>query len=284
MSNHSRISQSISDAYFTSTTSAEFCRSILKERNWVSPNSVTLEPCCGNGSLLSGLPGKILCSDLHDYGVGATIENYLEAPPKECNLIFTNPPFGRAGSLALEFLKKATTECNRVAFILPASFRKISLLDRVPATHSLVADYVLPSQSYLLPDGSTRIVQTTFQLWERSLAPRPKLVKIAPYQTYTKRVPANEAEFAFRTQGSSAGRVLEGLSYNPASTAFLSGGKNRFEAHSWTPIAKHTAGIPAIGLNDVALGLYLEDNRINIAPYLTQGAPYVLTNLATMPL
>jgi hypothetical protein len=284
MSNHSRISQSISDAYFTSRTSAEFCRSILTERQWVNANTVTLEPCCGNGSLLENLPGKILYSDLHDYGIGAQIENYLETPSKGADLIFTNPPFGRAGSLALAFLKKASTECNRLAFILPASFRKVSLLDRVPSTHTLIADYQLPDQSYLLPDGSTRIVQTTFQLWERSSAPRPKLSKIAPYQTYTKRVPADEAQFAFRTQGASAGKVLPGLEYNPASTAFLQGGENRFRSHNWTPIAKHTAGIPAIGLNDVALGLHLEDNRTDITPYLTQGAPYVLTNLATLPL
>jgi hypothetical protein len=284
MSNHSRISQSISDAYFTSRTSAEFCRSILTERQWATPNSTTLEPCCGNGSLIENLPGKILYSDLHDYGIGATVENYLEAPPKGTDLIFTNPPFGRAGSLALQFLKKAASECNRLAFILPSSFRKISLLDRVPTTHSLIADYQLPDQSYLLPDGSTRVVQTTFQLWEKGSTPRPKLGKIAPYRSYTKRVPIDEAEFAFRTQGASAGRILTGLNYNPASTAFLSGGQQRFRKHDWTPIAKHTAGIPAIGLNDVALGLHLEDNRTNITPYLTQGAPYVLTNLATLPL
>ena len=284
MSNHSRISQSISDAYFTSVKSAEFCRSILTERNWVTPNTVTLEPCCGNGSLLRGLPGKVLFSDLHDYDIGATIENYLEAPPKSTDLIFTNPPFGRAGSLALQFLKKAASECNRLAFILPSSFRKISLLDRVPLTHSLVADYQLPDQSYILPDGTTRIVQTTFQLWEFSEKKRPKLGALAPYRNYTQRVSTNEAEFAFRTQGASAGRVLEGLSYNPASTAFLKGGQQRFRAHNWTPIARHTAGIPAIGLNDVALGLYLEDNRTDITPYLTQGAPYVLANLATLSL
>lgn len=284
MSNHSRISQSISDAYFTSRASAEFCLDILKERQWVTEQTTTLEPCCGNGSLLTGLPGKVLCSDLHDYGIGATVENYLDAPPKNPDLIFTNPPFGRAGSLALQFLKKSMSECNRVAFILPSSFRKISLLDRVPTSHNLVADYVLPDQSYLLPDGTTRVVQTTLQLWEVTGKKRPKLSGIAPYQTYTKRVPASDADFAFRTQGASAGKVLDGLSYNPASTAFLKGGLERFRTHNWTAIARNTAGIPAIGLNDVALGLHLEDNRLDITDYLTQGAPYVLTNLAKLPL
>ncbi len=279
MSNHSRISQSISDAYFTAPTSAEFCVSILRDYKWVGPRTKTHEPCVGNGSLLTGLPGCVIKSDLHDYGIGATIENYLDAPSKSPDLIFTNPPFGRAGSLALKFLQKAATECNRLAFILPASFRKVSMLDRIPKDFALVGDFPLPDQNYLLPDGTARKVLTTFQLWERSPSKRPRLSTIAPYHAYTNRVPPSEAQFAFRTQGASAGRVLAGLDYNPASTAFLRGGLNRIQQHNWTHIAKFTAGIPAIGLNDVALGLWLEDQNLEITDYLTSGAPYVLANL-----
>lgn len=278
MSNHSRISQSISDAYFTPSATSAHCISILKDYQWVGPHTTTHEPCAGNGSLLAGLPGSVVKGDLHDYGIGATIENFLEAPPKNTDLIFTNPPFGRAGSLALKFLQKASKESDRLAFILPASFRKVSMLDRVPKDFALVADFLLPDQNYVLPDGTTRKVLTTFQLWERSPSKRPSLAKIAPYHTYTKRVPPGEAEFAFRTQGSSAGRVLTGLDYNPASTAFLKGNLDRFQQHDWTAIAKFTAGIPAIGLNDVSLGLWLEDNNHNITDYLTTGAPYVLAN------
>ena len=278
MSNHSRISQSISDAYFTGPSSAEFCVSILKDYKWATANTTTHEPFAGNGSLLAGVPGSVITGDLHDYGIGATVENYLEAPSKSPDLIFTNPPFGRAGSLALKFLQKASKETNRLAFILPASFRKVSMLDRVPKDFALVGDFPLPDQNYILPDGTTRKVLTTFQLWECSPSKRPTLSRIAPYRNYTKRVPPSEAEFAFRTQGASAGRVLAGLDYNPASTAFLKGGLARIQKHDWTTIAKFTAGIPAMGLNDVALGLWLEDNGYDPTDYLTSGAPYVLAN------
>lgn len=282
MSNHSRISQSISDAYFTPSTTSDFCVNILKDYQWVTQTTTTHEPCAGNGSLLKGLPGSVTFSDLHDHGIGATIENYLDAPPRSPDLIFTNPPFGRAGSLALKFLQKAATETNRLAFILPASFRKVSMLDRIPKDFALVGDFPLPDQNYILPDGTTRKVLTTFQLWECSPEKRPSLAKLAPYRTYTKRVAPPDAEFAFRTQGASAGRVLAGLNYNPASTAFLQGSRDRFQQHDWTQIAKFTAGIPAMGLNDVALGLWLEDKGIDITDYLASGAPYVLTNIATL--
>ena len=109
-------------------------------------------------------------------------------------------------------------------------------------------------------------------MWERRDYKRTILKNVIHYSKYTKRVDPSEAEFAFRTQGASAGKVLEGLDYNPASTAFLSGGLDRFKAHDWTDIAKFTAGIPAIGLNDVCLGLQLEDEGKDISEYLRRGA------------
>jgi len=274
MSNQSKISQSINDAYFTPPDSVTWCHEILRQHNWLTPDTVIREPCVGSGALVANLPNRIIASDLLNHGYpDASLANYLDAPSIPADLILTNPPFGRAGSLAGKILAKATKECNRVAFILPASFQKISLLDRIPTTHHLIFNQSLPNQNFILPDGTTRKVLTVFQLWEQRHAPRPKLGKIAPYRSYTERVSPEEAEFAFRTQGASAGKVLDGLSYNPASTAFLQGSQHRFRAHNWTTLAKMTAGIPAIGLNDVALGLYLEDNGHNIETYLTQGPP-----------
>jgi hypothetical protein len=86
-----------------------------------------------------------------------------------------------------------------------------------------------------------------------------------------RRVAPEQAEYAFRTQGASAGKVLNGLDYNPSTTAFLSGGRERVAVHDWTRIARFTAGIPAIGLNDVAYGLHLEDQGVNINSYLQNG-------------
>lgn len=279
MSNQSQISQGISDAYFTSKESVEWCQRILRERDWLTNDTRILEPCVGSGNLVQGLSNVIGC-DLIDHGYpNVRLGDYLISPVnKGVDLVFTNPPFGRMGSLAIQMLNRASKDADRLAFILPSSFRKISILDRVDPSLHLVFDEDLPNQHFSLPDGSARWVNTCFQLWERRTTRRVKLKDVVHYSLFTTRVPKDIAKFAFRTQGASAGKVLNGLDYNPASTAFLVGGKDRFMSHDWTTIASFTAGIPAIGLNDVALGLMLEDNGVGIDEYLKKGASWVLIN------
>ena len=273
MSNHSQIAEAISDSYFTPSESSRWCVDVLKDYGWVSDTTTTLEPCVGAGSLAKELPGKVIGCDLNDHGYpGVIVGDYLTSDHREVDLVFTNPPFGRMGSLAIKILNRASQDAKRVAFILPSSFRKISILDRIDPYLHLVFDGDLPNQNYVLPDGSVRWVNTCFQMWERRSYRRVLFKNIIHYSHYTRRVLPTEAEFAFRTQGSSAGRVLEGLDYNPATTAFLVGGLDRIRSHDWTTIAKFTAGIPAIGLNDVALGLSLEDKGLDITNYLQRGA------------
>lgn len=239
----------------------------------MSGDTTTLEPCVGSGSLANQLPGKVIGCDLIDHGYpGVVVGDYLLSPERTVDLVFTNPPFGRAGSLALKIMNKAARDSNRLAFILPSSFRKISILDRIDPYLHPVFDGDLPNQNYILPDNSTRWVNTCFQMWERRSYRRRLFKDFIHYSQYTHRVDPSEAEFCFRTQGASAGKVLEGLDYNPASTAFLCGGLDRIKQHDWTTIAKFTAGIPAIGLNDVALGLSIEDEGKSISEYLQRGA------------
>ena len=272
MSNHSKIASSIDDAYFTPEESVKFCQSHLYVRDWVGFNKTILEPCVGSGQLVKKLPGVIFGADIHDYGwEGTVIQDYLTSPKQRVDLVFTNPPFGRMCSLAIKFFNKACQDSDRVAFIAPATFRKVSILDKLNLDFWNVLDQDLPDKNFQLPTGETRWVNTVFQMWERRSKPRKRIKDIVKYQHYFERVKPAEASYAFRTQGASAGRVLDGLDYSPASTAFLRGSEDRIRAHDWTTIASFTAGIPAIGLTDVAYGLHLEEQGYDITPYLKHG-------------
>jgi hypothetical protein len=273
MSNQSKISQGISDAYFTSPKSAQFCTEILRAHNWINDSTTTLEPCVGAGSLAVWLPGNVEARDIHDYGYPHTIlSDYLTTPStKQFDLVFTNPPFGRAGSIATKIFNRATQDTDRIAMILPTSFRKISLVDRLNQWFHPVVDDLLPCQHFLLPDGTTRKVNTVFQMWERRNYRRGYYKDLTDCLPYIKRVHKGIAEFAIRTQGSKAGKILEGLDHSPASTAFCVGDREKIEQFDWTTIASFTAGIPAIGLRDIQFGLMLNDTHQNQDFYLKNG-------------
>ncbi len=264
MSNQSQISQSIDDAYFTKGESTEFCHAVLRQHGWLSGS--ILEPCVGSGNLIKGLDATAF--DINDYGYPLDWQgNFLDYNvDRSWDLVFTNPPFGRAGSLAGKVISHSAKFADRLAFILPQSFRKISLIDRIDRDFHPVADYALPTEYYTLPDGTERHVKTCFQLWERRDYKRMKFNE-TPYTEFFTRVDKPEAEYAFRTQGSSAGTILNGIDHTPASTAFLVGGKGLVAQHDWTRIAKFSAAIPAIGLHDVAWGL----RSSNIDNYLQHG-------------
>lgn len=271
MSNQSKISTEIDHAYFTPEKSVKFCHSFLYVHDWVGCNKSILDPCVGSGNLIKGLPGSITGVDIKDHGWDKTnIENYLERKPIGYELVLANPPYGRVANLAVKFFNKATLDSDRLAFVVPASFRKTSITDRLNLNYWKIVDEFLPDQNFILPDGTTRKVKTIFQMWEKRSKPRLKIKDLIRYDKYFTNHPLPTAHsYALRTQGSAAGRVLDGQDYSPASTAFLEGSKDRILSHDWTTIASFTAGIPALGLYDLALGLHLEDIGEDIQSYLT---------------
>ena len=272
MSNQSKTASLINDAYFTPEESVKFCQSFLYVHDWVGCNKSVLDPCVGSGNLVKGLPGSITGLDIKDYGWDkTTIKDYLTSKPIGYDCVFCNPPYGKVSSLAVKFFNKATQDSDRLAFIVPASFRKTSITDRLNLNYWKIQDHFLPDQNFILPDGSTRKVRTIFQMWERREKPRTKIKDLFHYNMYFDQVSPDKACYAFRTQGGSAGRVLDGLDYSPASTAFLCGSEERLRRYDWTTISSFTAGIPAIGLYDVALGLHLEDIGEDLETYLTTG-------------
>jgi hypothetical protein len=282
MSNQSRISDEINSAYFTSIKSSEFCVEVLENFDWLWNGASVLEPAAGDGSLLKALRSgrfstEVTACDLVDYGCGAEIENYLLRPTQKSDVVFTNPPFGKMASLAVKFFNKACFDSDRVAFIVPQSFRKISIIDRLELNFWPIYDSDLPDETYTIPDGSKRVVKTCFQMWERRAKPRIKLNEIDYtrfFKSLTKEQALNEpSAYAIRGQGSKAGKVLNGLDHSEASTRFLVGCRDVIEQLDFSKIASFTAGIPSIGFSELAYAVDLfkkDENKLN--DFLSRGA------------
>ena len=272
----SEFSESIKDAYFTHPESVDYVHSVLAEAGWLEGS--VLEPCCGDGNLVRGLEATVW--DIHQYDHPLDrVGNFLEQPPEPFDLVLTNPPFGWLGGLACDILNHATKFSNRVAIILPQCFRKVQRIDRINPFYHPVGDYNLPNETYILPGGEQRYVRTCFQMWERRDYKRKKF-GTTPYEEFFRQVPKEEAEYYLRTQGSTAGMILEGMQYpdgrpyKSTTGRFMVGSMDKILAHDWTKVARFASGAPSIGLHDIAWGL----RSPNIQEYLVHGIMHDLIN------
>ena len=273
----SNFSESISDAYFTHPESVEFVHGILAEAGWLEGS--ILEPCCGNGNLISDLD-NVTAWDLHQYEHPLDrVGNFLDQEPESFDLVLTNPPFGWLGGLACDILNHGTLFADRIAIILPQCFRKVQRIDRINPYFHPVGDYNLPNETYILPDKKEKYVRTCFQMWERRDYKRKKFGTTS-YEEFFHQVPKEEAEYYLRTQGSTAGMILEGLEYpdgrpyKSTTGRFMVGNKETLLAHDWTKVARFASGAPSIGLHDIAWGL----RSPNIDEYLVHGIMHDLIN------
>jgi len=260
----SNFSKSISDAYFTPPASVAFVHETLREHGWLSGS--VLEPCCGAGNLIRGLD-NVTKWDLNQYDQPLDrVGNFLEQSPEPFDLVLTNPPFGWLGGLACDILNHGTKFSDRIGIILPQCFRKVQRIDRINPYFHPVRDCNLPDETYILPSGERKYVRTCFQMYERRSYMRKKFGGIS-YEEFFKQVPKEEAEYYLRTQGSTAGVILDGFDYNTNTGRFMVGSRNRILEHDWRKIARFASGAPSIGLHDIAWGFRSPD----IESYLVHG-------------
>jgi hypothetical protein len=93
--------------------------------------------------------------------------NELMKHGKKNFIFFGNPPFGKKSALAIEFLNKALTIGNVVAFIVPIQFRKWSVQSNINAEAKLVFDKDIQENAFTLLDKDYSL-RCCFQIWSLS--------------------------------------------------------------------------------------------------------------------
>lgn len=123
-------------------------------------------------------------------------------------LVVGNPPFGTQSDLALKFIKKSSDiKANTIAFILPKSFKKSSLQNKIPLNYHLIKEIDLEDESFELM-GKDYSVPTVFQIWERKESLRTKVI-LPTTSTHLKFVKQNQnPTIAFRRVGVNAGQIF----------------------------------------------------------------------------
>jgi predicted RNA methylase len=134
----------------------------------------------------------------------------------------SNPPFGRNNSLSIPFFNKAAQHSEYICFIVPRSWRKWSVVNRLDrrfhliADHDIMIDYVDDLGERLSKRTS---LSTCFQIWQRRDDLRP-LIKVQDLGLIEKCGP-EVADVALTIFGFGCGKVRTEFERKPNSTVMF---------------------------------------------------------------
>lgn len=217
------------DKFYTIPSVSQTCLATIgRMYEWASWDLV-VEPSAGNGSFLLQIPtskDKKIGLDISPDHADVVNKNFFEyAPPPDLGniLVVGNPPFGKASSLAVKFFNHSAqwSSVRAIAFIVPKTFRRISIHNRLNKRFHLIRDDEIPSApcSFYPPMQ----VKCCFQIWERrdaDNADRPLIMLSAEHVDWTflshgpvdavtsQPTPPTGADFALLAYGGKCGTIV----------------------------------------------------------------------------
>lgn len=137
----------------------------------ITSNDLVIEPSAGDGSFVKKLRyDNVIGIDIQPETSGIVKCDFFEYKvPSGFDKIHVigNPPFGKNGSMALKFMKHSMGFAESVSFILPKSFKKESLMMKIPRNFELAYQIDLQRNSFLV-NGEKYDVPCVFQIWKKN--------------------------------------------------------------------------------------------------------------------
>lgn len=254
------------DQFYTKPDVAQLCCDVID----FSEYDTILEPSAGAGVFLELLPKeKRVGIDLEPKHSEVAEQDFFLYKGTE-SLVIGNPPFGRVSSLAIKFFNHAATFADTIAFIIPRTFRRVSVQNKLSLDFHLVEDIEIPTGSFI---PETMKAKCCFQVWKRREIKRELVIlplthsdfEVLSHITVEGKVaaPAN-IDFAVRAYGGNIGQIsfdIEELA--PKSWHFIRSPKaediiDNFEQLDYYPLASWTARQDSIGKADL---IYLYNQK-----------------------
>ncbi len=211
------------DKFYTVPSVAKECLQKLGLRYPWDSWDLVVEPSAGNGSFFLQIPTpKKIGIDLAPEHPQIQPQDFFSYGPSTSGkiLVVGNPPFGRVSSLAVKFFNHAANFASVIAFIVPRTFRRRSVQNKLDAFFHLVHDSEIPLEPCAF--SPPMMAKCCFQIWEKSDQARvfEDLPLTHPHWTFLGYGPLDEngqptppqgADFAIRAYGGNCGelRILE---------------------------------------------------------------------------
>jgi len=183
--------------------------------------NLVVEPSAGNGSFFINIPSdKKIGMDISPDHADIIQQDFFTYTPVHNGkiLVVGNPPFGRVCSTAVKFFNHAAEWSSVIAFIVPRTFRRPSVHNRLNGRFHLVFDDDVP----LVPCSfyPTMMVKCCFQIWEKKNEYRPiirlsnhhkdwEFLKMGPKDEKGQPTPPTNADFAIRAYGGKCGEIVQ---------------------------------------------------------------------------
>jgi predicted RNA methylase len=177
-------------------------------------DSVWLEPAGGTGAFVDAML-SLGIKDIESYDIDPHhdmvkfTKNFLKedvSKLSECVTI-TNPPFGRANKLSVPFFNKCAEVSTHIGFVVPKSWRKWSVIDRLDNRFHLIYDQDLNIDYHHEEESDDKKgrLSTIFQIWEKRNYTRPKT--FVEDRGYISTATPKKADICITSRGRGCGLV-----------------------------------------------------------------------------
>lgn len=221
-----------------------------------------IEPAGGTGAFIKAAKkfgiAKVISFDIEPKHKEVSFGNFLESDITCKHAVtISNPPFGRNNSLSIPFFNKAADSSDYICFIVPRSWRKWSVINRLDQRFHLIADIDL--QIDYVDETDTEIstknrLATCFQIWQKRKNKRP-IVTVVDNQ-FIKKVKPQDADVSLTIFGYGCGRLKTEFKREPNSTQmFLKLNHPRaleaLQSVDFSRFFKNTAYTEALSLQEI---------------------------------
>jgi hypothetical protein len=220
-----------------------------------------LEPSAGTGSFYKLLDNKKRIGlDLEPKAAGVVKTDFFDWMPPVGKKIITigNPPFGKNAGLAVKFFNRAAEFSDAIAFIIPRTFRKASIINRLDKNFHMIYDKTVPDYSFIF-NGAAYNVPCAAQIWQRKETPREKIVtlKLEQIKSWFELVEPGQSDFAIQRVGGRAGliRTTDRMNFSAESHYFIKAHDTNvlsiFQKVNFDTVKFNTAGNPSVSPSEL---------------------------------
>jgi hypothetical protein len=210
------------DQFYTRPEVARDCVQQLHQHVSFDDFDIILEPSAGQGSFYNLLPvSKRQGVDLEPKCDGVDKMNFFDFVPEQnakyC--VVGNPPFGRISSIAVKFFNHAAVFADVIAFIIPKTFKRVSVQNRLNMNFQLIHNTDLPIKPCCFtPQMSAKCC---FQIWKKTETTRRKVelplthhdfeyLALGPIDEKNQPTVPLGADFVVKAAGAHCGEVKRG--------------------------------------------------------------------------